>query len=52
MYKLKDPLVHGQTHLAAQFTNVFLWHFSTGLWREGFFEQKGQKMRHPLKLYN
>ena len=47
MHKLKDPSVHSQIHLVAQFTNVFLWHFSTALQKAGFLEQKGQKMRPP-----
>ena len=37
--------VHGQIHLAAQFTNGILWHFKIGPWKTGFLVLKGQKMK-------
>ena len=35
--------VHGQIHLAAQFTSGVLWHFHFAPWKVGFLVLKGQK---------
>ena len=35
--------VHGQIHLAAQFTSGVLWHFQNAPWNVGFLVLKGQK---------
>ena len=40
--------VHGQIHLAAQFTSWVLWHFQNAPCRAGFLVLKGQKMRPPV----
>ena len=47
MHELKALLcrVHGQIHLAAQFTSGVLWHFQNAPWKAGFLVLKRQKMR-------
>ena len=46
-WKLCYSRVHGQIHLAAQFTSGVLSHFQNAPWKVGFLVLKGQKMR-PL----
>ena len=49
MHELKAlySRVHGQIHLAAQFTGGVLSHFQNAPWKAGFLVLKGQKMRPP-----
>ena len=44
-WKLYYSRVHGQIHLAAQFTNGVLLHFTNLPWKTGVLVLKGQKMR-------
>ena len=46
-WKLYYSRVHGQIHLAAQFTSGVLWHFQNAPWKAGFLVLKVQKMRPP-----
>ena len=41
-------IVHGQIHLATQFTNGVKWHFQNSPLEAGFLVVKGKKMRRPL----
>ena len=47
-WKLYYGRVHGQIHLAAQFTSGVLSHFQNAPWKAGFLVLKGQKMRPPV----
>ena len=46
-WKLYYSRVHGQIHLAAQFTSGVLSHFENAPWKAGFLVLEGQKMRPP-----
>ena len=46
-WKLYYSRVHGQIHLAVQFTSGVLWHFENVPWKAGFLVLKGKKMRPP-----
>ena len=46
-WKLCYGRVHGQIHLAAQFTSGVLWHFQNAPWKAGFLVLKGQKNETP-----
>jgi len=47
--KLHHSRVHGQIHLATQFTNGVLRHFQNAPWKAGFLVVKGPQMEPPPK---
>ena len=49
-WKLYYSRVHGQIHLAAQFTSGVLSHFQNAPLKAGFLVLKGQKMRPPAPV--
>ena len=46
-WKVYYSRVHGQIHLAAQFTSGVLLHFQNALWKAGFLVLKGKKWDTP-----